>query len=207
MPHHSTSLSSSLALVVAALALTACSSRTVATPVGSSEVSPTGSSPASATSAAPLPPSASSPGLESAPPLGQPACAASTLSVVDADAVTVGSSLEEVFVVRTSGPDCQLSGYPKLAFTGADGKPLPVTVGQGGQGLPASTPGPVTLSRTTSVSFGVATARTGTCLAASAVRVTLPATTPTFAVTTSMQICGGAVGLTPVQRRADADGG
>ena len=195
--------------LVGVLVLTGCSGGST-TPVALPSQAPAPVATPSAApspSATPSPKASTKPNTESAPPLGQPACLGSALTVVDADAVTVGGSLEEVFVVRTSGPDCQLSGYPTLAFAGAGGQPLTVTVDHGGHGLAPSQPGPVTLSRGTSVSFGVATARTGSCQKAATVKVTLPSVTPVMTVTTAMQICAGSVGITPVQRRIDADGG
>lgn len=203
----------------ACLALAACSGSTtpivaptssISTPTPGPSATPTAPAAPSAlrtTSPAPVDPLSPRPALESPPPLGRPACAAAALSVVDADAVTTASSLEEVFAVRTSGPDCQLEGYPMLSFTGPDGRPLTVKVDRGGHGLRPSTPLPVTLSRSTSVSFGVATARSGSCQATSRVAVTLPATGRALSAATSMQVCGGSVGVTPIQRRVDADGG
>ena len=199
-----------LVLGLAALAVVGCSSSSAPAARPPAGVSGSPSVLASAVPTAsdrPLPSASPTAAVETAPPLGQPACAAAALTLVDADAVTVGASLEEVFILRTTGPDCQLSGYPALTFTGSDGKALTVQVDHGGHGLPASTPGPVTLSRGTSLSFGVATARTGSCQPTSRVTVALPATTPALSVPTSMQICGGSVGVTPVQRRADSDGG
>ena len=198
----------SVACLVGVLVLASCSGGSATPTAQSSQASPAPSTPSVTPSPAttPSPRPSTKPNAESAPPLGQPACLGSALTVVDADAVTAGGSLEEVFVVRTTGPDCQLSGYPELAFSGADGRPLTVTVDRGGHGLPAGQPGPVTLSRGTSVSFGVATARTGSCQQAGVIRVTLPSVTPVMTVTTAMQVCGGSVGITPVQRRLDADG-
>ena len=199
------------ASVLGAVLVTGCSGGS-ATPVADPTLSPSRTPVAVPTvvpsrPTTPSPKSSPSPHNESAPPLGQPVCLGAALSVVDADAVTVGGNTEEVFVIRTSGPDCQLTGYPGLVFAGADRKPLTVAVNHGGHGLPAGAPGPVTLSRGTSISFGVATARTGTCQQAASVQVTLPAVTPAMTVSTALKICAGSVGITPVQRRIDADGG
>ena len=198
-----------LVLGLAALAVAGCSSSApAARPPAGVSASPSALPSAVPTASdRPLPSTSPTAAVETAPPLGQPACTAAALTLVDADAVTVGASLEEVFILRTTGPDCQLSGYPTLTFSDNAGKALTIQVDHGGHGLPASSPGPVTLSRGTSLSFGVATARTGSCQPTSRVRVALPATTPALVVPTSMQICGGSVGVTPVQRRADSDGG
>lgn len=211
----------------AALALTACLTLAAcsggATPVDTSARPDSPTTPPSATAessesaappaSAPAPPAGPSdplsprPALESPAPLGRPSCLASALSVVDADAVTIGNYLEQVFVIRTNGADCQLQGYPGLRFSSPNGRPLTVQVDHGGHGLPATTPTPVTLSRSTTVSFGVATERSGNCQATSRVAVTLPATDRPLSAATTMQVCAGSVGVTPIQRRADADTG
>ena len=196
------------AVFVGTLALTGCSSGSApAARPASASTAPSQSAPVSvpSPSANVGPTGTAVPSGEVAPSLGQPACAGSLLTVADADAVTAQGHLEEVFVVRTSGPDCQLVGYPGLTFVGAAGKVLAIEVDQGGHGLPPGGAAPVTLSRGTSMSFTVATARTGTCVATSRVRVTLPATTPALSVDTTMRICGSAVGVSPVQRRSDSD--
>lgn len=204
------------ALLLGGLAVAGCSTTSAPAALsGSPSSSPSGSAPTVPTGA-PSSPALHSPAVhtpahtpahtpETAPPLGQPACAGSELTVVDADAVTAQGTLQEIFVVRTSGPDCQLVGYPGLTFVGAAGKILTVRVDQGGHGLPPGAPGPVTLSKGTSMSFTVATATSGACEPTSRVRVTLPATTPPLSVDTSIRVCGGVVGVSPVQRRSDAD--
>lgn len=143
---------------------------------------------------------ASASAQESSAPVGQPPCRAADVTVVDADTVVLPSSVHEVFVLRTSGPDCQLEGHPEVRLLDASGAPLPVTVRRGGHDLPATAPSPVTLSRGTSLSFVVATARDGTCADAAAVDVTLPGTTTVLRTATALSVCGSA-GVSPVERR------
>jgi hypothetical protein len=125
------------------------------------------------------------------------------LSVVDADTLVLPSHVEEVFVVRTEGPDCQFEGYPSLRLLGAGGAPLSVTVDRGGHGLTDVRPAPVTLSRGTSVSFVVASGRDGACTEASEVDVTLPGTSSALRTATVLSICNDVVGVSPLQRRTD----
>ena len=87
------------------------------------------------------------PPLESPAPLGQPACKGSALTVADADTLVDPQTTREVYAVRTSGPDCQLQGYPTVTFQDASGRPVPVSVQHSGFGVPADKPQPVTLSR------------------------------------------------------------
>lgn len=145
------------------------------------------------------------PALESPAPLGQPTCAAAALTVTDADTVTDATTTHEVFVVRTSGRPCQLDGWPAVRLLDGSGKDLGVAVGHGGYGLPGTSPAPVTLSASTTVSFVVATARTGACRGVAQVAVTLPGTSSALRASTTMQVCGGA-GTSPVQRLADTEG-
>lgn len=152
---------------------------------------------------APQDPLSPMPAPESAVPVGQPACRAADLTVVDADTLVLAGHVEEVFVVRTKGPDCQLEGYPTVRLLDARGTPLPVTVARGGSGLTAAPAGPVTLSRDTSVSFVVASGRDGACTEAAEVDVTLPGTSSAIRTTTVLSICDAAAGVSPVQRRAD----
>lgn len=161
--------------------------------------------PTPATSPSPVPsgpedPLAPRPALESPAPLGAPTCQAGDLSVVDADAIVTPSTVREIFVVRTSGPQCQLLGYPEVELRGAGGAALPVRVGRGGYGLPAEQPAAVSLSRDTSVSFQVATDRSGDCTQAETVVVRLPGSAGPLTTETYLLVCGGAVGLSPVER-------
>ncbi len=140
------------------------------------------------------------PALESPAPLGAPTCQAGDLSVVDADAIVTPSAVREVFVVRTLGGDCQLNGFPEVELRGANGAALPVTVRRGGFGLPSEQPTAVSLSRDTSVSFQVATDRSGDCTQAETIVVRLPGSGGSLTTATYLQVCGGAVGLSPVER-------
>lgn len=155
--------------------------------------------PSAVTPADPLTPV---PAQETAAPIGQPPCRAADLTVVDADTLVLPDVVQEVFVLRTSGRDCELEGYPDVRLLDASGAPLAVRVTRGGAGLPASRPAPVTLSRTTSLSFVVSTPRDGTCTDASAVDVTLPGTTTAIRAATALPVCGSA-GVSPVERRTD----
>ncbi len=147
----------------------------------------------------------SRPPVETAPPAGQPSCKAADLTVNDADAVITAGSVQELFVVRTSGPDCQLQGYPDVVLRGAGDAPLAVTYTQGGGGLPALETTVVTLSRSTSLSFRIATPRTGGCVSASSISVRLPGTDGDLVTTTSLSVCQSKAGISPVGRiRADS---
>lgn len=136
---------------------------------------------------------------ETAPPPGSPTCQASTLTVTDADTLVLQSTREQVYTVRTSGPDCDLTGYPAVTLKGADGRPLAITYTRDG-----STPKPIALSRSTSVSFSVTTARSAPCVDAATISVVLPGTTTARTADTTARACRGAVTVSPV-RRLDAD--
>jgi hypothetical protein len=107
--------------------------------------------------------------------------------------------------MRTSGPDCQLpAGYPSVVVLSATGERLG-TVQQGGFGLAAPGPGPLTLSRATSLSFFLASKRDGTCVPAASVSVTLAGTTSGLTAATALQVCDSALGVGPLQRLGDKD--
>ena len=143
------------------------------------------------------------PALEVAPAPGLPACEAAALSLADADVVYGADTVRELFTLRTSGPDCQLpAGYPAARLLGTDGAPV-APVAQGGLGLPAAGADPVTLSRATSLSFFLATARDGPCTPAAELVVALEGAGGELRSATAMQVCGGALGVGPVQRLAD----
>lgn len=146
------------------------------------------------------------PPLETAPPTGQPVCDAKDLVVTDADALIDKTSVRELFVVRTSGPDCELTGYPTVALLDGTGKALSATYGHGGFGLPAEKPAVHTLSKDTSISFVVASARNGaSCVTAAAARVRLPGTSAALTATTALSVCDKAVGLSPIRRQLDIE--
>lgn len=215
-----------LALPALALGLTACSStpapRAAASPAGTAATplspTPTDSvavprpTPTATRTATPRPsrstqipddPLSPGPPLESAPPLGAPTCAPAALAVTDADAVYTAEFVQELFTVRTTGPDCQLpNGYPEVLVLDAAGGSLG-RVAQGGFGLPAPGGVPVTLSRATSLSFFVATKRDGTCVPAATLVVTMPGTTTALRTATAMQVCDRALAAGPVQRLGD----
>lgn len=154
----------------------------------------------------PADPLAPGPGIESAPSTGQPTCLASAVTVVDADAVgSAGGGLVEVFALRTSGRPCQLDGFPALRFLGADGRLVPVRVDRGGHGLPATRPGPVALSRSTSASFELALPSGSSCRATVRAIVRLPGTTVAVATRTSVRLCSDAVGVSRILRRVDQE--
>jgi hypothetical protein len=160
-------------------------------------VTPTAALPtAPATTAAPTPVVPT--GAESPAPLGQPTCTPSAVTITDADTVTPrGASYRaEVYVLRTTGAPCQLAGYPTVVVDGA-------TVVRGGEGLPPEAVRPYTLSRTTSLSFALATGRTGSCADRSAITVTLPGTTTPKRVATDLRVCDARLGVTPVHRLGD----
>jgi hypothetical protein len=125
--------------------------------------------------------------------------------MTDADAVTTDQAVHELFILRTAGTPCQLDGWPTVTLLDSAGKALPVAVRHGGFGLDTTSPRAVTLSSDTSLSFFVATGRSGSCVPASTLRVTLPGTSIPLSATTSMSVCNSAAGVSPVQRLADAD--
>ena len=155
----------------------------------------------------PLDPLSPRPPKETAPPVGLPTCRSNALTVTDADAKYTADAVQELFTVRTGGPDCQLTGsYPAVQVLDAAGGPA-ATPRLGGYGLPAPGGAPVTLSRGTSLSFYVATARDAGCPAAATLVVTLPGAGGAVRAATGMTVCGGAVGVGPVQRLGDAEDG
>jgi hypothetical protein len=171
---------------------------------------PTTSAPATVTAPpsteAPVDPLTPRPPLETAPPTGQPLCDSQDLTVVDADAIIDATAVRELFVVRTSGPDCQLTGYPTVQLRDARGAVLPATYRPGGFGLPNERPAPHTLSKGTSISFVVATGRTGaSCREAATIRVRLPGTSALLTTTTAFRVCDEAVGLSPLRRQLDIE--
>lgn len=198
-------------LALATLVVTACST---SSPLGAAPPSGPGRTAPGATSAPPVaqplqpsatgptatPGRASSPPVEVAPGLGQPACLTNALTVTDADTLYMGEATHELFTIRTSGPDCQLEGYPEVEVLDAGGAALPVSVERGGFNLPGGPPKPVTLSRSTSVSFRIATARRENCPTATAMLVRLPGGGSRLRVSTGMPICDARAGLTPIGR-------
>ena len=105
--------------------------------------------------------------------------------------------------MRTTGPDCQLKGYPSVSLLDAAGRALPAKVARSGYDLSDKAPAVVTLSRATSVSFFVATSRDGACEQAATLVTTLPGSGAPLRASTPMQVCDGAVGVTPVRRLVD----
>lgn len=135
------------------------------------------------------------PPLETAPPPGAPPCKASALTVTDADMLVTQKAREEVFVVRTTGPDCGLSGFPSVTLKGAG----PVTYRRDG-----SKPTTLSLSKGTTVSFSLTSARTGSCADAVSISVVLPGTGAALSTSTTARVCNGAVTVSPL-RRLNAD--
>jgi hypothetical protein len=138
-------------------------------------------------------------GSESPAPLGQPTCDPKNVTITDADTVRPrGASYRaEVYVLRTTGKPCQLVGYPSVLVNGT-------TVTRGGQGLPPETPQPFTLSTATSLSFALATSRSGTdCTDQTAITVTLPGTSTPRGVVTTLRVCDHQLGVSPIHRLGD----
>lgn len=149
----------------------------------------------------PVDPLSPAPAVESPAPTGtQPTCAVAGLTVTDADLLADAQSLREVFAIRTTGPPCALQGWPAVTLLGADGAPLPVTARQVGR------PSTVTLSRDSSLSFVLGTPRRPDCQDASALSVRLPGTSRTIRTSTTMQVCGADLTVSPVQRSSDSEG-
>lgn len=189
----------SLATLLLAVACSSSTPAAVQTPTSSASPTPTslvtptiGPSPTPTGSAAVVVPS----GSESPAPLGQPTCTASAVNVTDADTVVKPGYRAEVYTLRTTGAPCQLTGYPSVVVSGA-------TVTHGGEGLPAETVQPYTLSRATTLSFALATARTGTCRDVSGISVTLPGTATSKRVVTDLRVCNDRLGVSPVHRLGD----
>lgn len=192
------------------LALAGCSSDepTVAAPPAQTTTPPvTTTAPVVVpTTASPSPDELSpQPGLESPAPLGQPTCKGAPLTVVDADTLVDRQYVREVYAIRTSGPDCQLEGYPTVTFQDAAGKAVAITAAHSGFGIPAQAAQPVSLSRSTSVSFEIGSARTGSCTDITHVTVTLPGTNPGHRIATQLRVCGAKVAISAVLRRGDID--
>lgn len=215
-----------LPLLLTALALTGCSSGGTPTP-------PVAAPPAvEATTDAPVPtptpapivmtptpvrtsakpiqtpsdPLSPKPPLETAPAPGKPRCQPATLSIVDADQLSTSTATQEVFAVRTSGADCELTGFPTLQFRDAQGRPLTVTVTHGGYGASAGPAKVTTLSKGTSASFVVGTPRSGRCVPAASVVVGVPGGGSVTASTT-LSVCAERAGVSPIGRRADEEAG
>ena len=138
-------------------------------------------------------------------PPGAPTCNPAHLTVTDADTVVTQRYREQVFVLRTTGPDCGLSGYPTVALKDNSGNALAVTYSRGGFGLSTAPAAPLTLSRTTSASFSLATSRTSPCNDAATISVLLPGTSTPLVARTTARVCQGRAGLSSV-RRLNADG-
>ena len=183
--------------VLGVLLLPGCASEPAAGPSPSHSPAPT-TSPSAAPE--PVDPLSPRPALESAPPLGQPSCEDGALTVTDADLLADENTLQELFVIRTSGSPCQLQGWPSLTLLGPDDRPLAVTLRRTG------TAEPVTLSADTSASFLVGTPRSGSCDSVSALVVTLPGSDHPLRVGTTLQICEQTGMIGPVHRRQDDEG-
>ena len=176
---------------------------TSAPATGRATPAPTTAAPTTTAPEEPDDPLVDKPGLESAPPPGLPACRAAALTVTDADAVFTDTAVQELFTIRTSGPDCELEGYPTVALLDEAGRELPAKVRRNGYGMSNDAPEVVTLSKATSVSFFVATSRDGDCAQATTLVTTLPGTETALRAATPMQVCDAAVGVTPVRRLVD----
>ena len=154
----------------------------------------------------PVDPLSPRPAIETPPPLGAPACRAADLTLTDADAVVTPQVVQEIYVLRTTGRDCQLQGFPEVSLLDAGGRAMPVRYSRGGFGLDVDEDGPVTLSRSTSVSFRVASGRDGSCAAVATIVATLPGTGGPLRAPTFLQVCQGTAGIAPVGRLADDHG-
>lgn len=155
-------------------------------------------------SVAPSPSPVPTAARETPPPPEAPTCKPANLTITDADTVVTQQYREQVFVLRTTGPDCALSGYPTVTFSGDTGKALAVTYSRIGFGLSTVPATPLTLSRTTSASFSPATSRASPYLDAATISVVLPGTSPPLMARTTARVCQGRAGLSPV-RRLNAD--
>ena len=161
---------------------------------------PTATATPTTTAPTELPPT--KPPVETPPPPGAPPCKPATLTLTDADYTEAEGHRHELFGLRTSGPDCGLQGYPTLELRDAAGRVIPVRWSKGGYGLEPARPEPVTLSSGTSVSFSVGSPASGSCVEAAKVRATLSGV-GTLTAATSVRICGGVAGVSPIRRFED----
>lgn len=209
-------------LLTAGLLLTGCSSSK--TPAAAPTVAPTTEAPVPTQTPEPIvttpapvrttpkpvetpsDPLSPRPPLETAPAPGKPRCKTATLTVVDADQLSSSTATQEVFALRTSGLDCQLIGFPSLQFRDAKGRPQSVTVTHGGFGASAGPAKVTTLSKGTSASFVVGTPRSGNCVPAASVVVGVPGG-GTLTASTTLSVCAGKVGVSPIGRRVDEETG
>lgn len=157
------------------------------------------------TSALPLPgpedPLSPRPAVESpAPTASAPTCDAARLTVTDADLLADERQLQEVFVIRTSGPACVLRGWPTVALLGPGDAPVPATQRRVGSAALVS------LDRATSLSFVLATPRSQDCRDVSTLAVRLPGTNRTLRAATTMQVCDRSLTVSPVERRTEDEG-
>ena len=120
--------------------------------------------------------------------------------MTDADTVVTQTSREQVYVVRTTGADCGLKGYPAVTLQGPGGKALPITYRR----QSGTTAAAISLSKETSVSFSVISPRSGGCADATTLRVVLPGTGAAKVAPTTARICQGQAAVSPV-RRLNAD--
>jgi hypothetical protein len=198
-PSSAVCLATSLATVVLAAACHSSTRQAVESPLPTPSptptVSPTPSPTLSPTTSA-TPPAVVPSGSESPAPLGQPACKPAAVTITDADTLVKPGYRAEVYVLRTTGAPCQLMGYPGVLVSGA-------TVTHGGSGLPAETAQAYTLSRSTSLSFALATGRTGSCADLTRITVTLPGTSTPKGVPTDLHVCDHKLGVSPVHRLGD----
>lgn len=160
---------------------------------------------ASPTPSGPDDPLEERPGLETTPPPGQPPCQGSTLIVTDADSIVTPTHKREIFVVRTTGKPCSLRGYPTVRLLDRSGRQLPIKVQHGGYGLPPEQVKTYTISRDTSLSFEIGTARDGSCQDVDAISAVLPGTSTAHRAATVLRVCGTTVGLSPVHIVQDID--
>lgn len=165
-------------------------------PTPSPEAVPTTPAPSASRSATTSPTATP---MDSAPPPGAPPCKVAALTLTDADSLVTQQAREQVYVLRTSGPNCGLQGYPGVTLRGADGTPLAVTYSQA-----PGTAAPLTLSKGTSVSFSVTSPRSGTCLDAATISVLLPEVPGALTAATTARICQAKAVVSPV-RRLNAD--
>jgi len=200
------------------LLLTACSngsatntgtspSVTATTPAAPPTPTPTAAEPVPTvvpSSVAPSPSAVPTAPRETPPPPEAPTCKPAHLTITDADTVVTQQYREQVFVLRTTGPDCALSGYPTVTLGGDTGKAPAVTYSRIGFGLSTVPATPLTLSRTTRASFSPATSRASPYLDAATISVVLPGTSPPLMARTTARVCQRRAGLSPV-RRLNAD--
>lgn len=130
-------------------------------------------------------------------------CKAADVTAVPASSTVRGASQVAVVVLdNTGGRQCTITGYVGVALLGPGGEQLTATVNHGGEGIPAGVMGEatVTVEPGAQASFVMAwNPITGSCLDVRSFDLTLPGDTKVVRLKSSVNVCGGAINISPVQ--------